>query len=463
MASSSRKYEIDMVNGPLLGKLLLFAVPLVFSGILQLLFNAADIVVVGRFAGAEAIAAVGSTGSIINLIISLFMGLSVGVNVLCARFYAAHFEKDMDETVHTSITLALIGGVVLALIGVIFARPLLRLMGNPDDVIGLASTYMRIYFVGMPVSLLYNFGSAVLRAVGDTRRPLYFLMIAGVLNVVLNLFFVIVLHMDVDGVALATIISQALSAFLTLRCLIRTDEIYRLVIRRLRINKEKLVQIARIGLPAGLQGTLFSFSNTLIQSSVNSFGSTLMAGNAASQNLEGFIYTSMNAIYQASIAFTSQNYGVHNFRRIDRILVECLAIVFVIGAGMGALFLYFGPQLLSIYTSDPQTIEYGMIRLTIFATTYFLCGLMDTACGSIRGMGYGIMPMLVSLAGACGLRIVWILTVFQLNRTPRTLYLSYPISWAITFAVHLMCFFYARRKIRERMQQEEIRLGLLAR
>ena len=463
MASSNRKYEIDMVNGPLFGKLLLFAVPLVFSGILQLLFNAADIVVVGRFAGAEAIAAVGSTGSIINLIISLFMGLSVGVNVLCARFYAAHFGKDMDETVHTSITLALGGGIVLAVIGIIFARPLLHLMGNPDDVIGLATTYMRIYFIGMPVSLLYNFGSAVLRAVGDTRRPLYFLMIAGVLNVVLNLFFVIVLHMNVDGVALATILSQALSAFLTLRCLIRTDEIYRLDIRRLKINRDKLVQIARIGLPAGLQGTLFSFSNTLIQSSVNSFGSTLMAGNAASQNLEGFVYTSMNAIYQAAIAFTSQNYGVHNFKRIDRILEECLGIVFVIGAAMGGLFLYFGPQLLSIYTSDPQTIEYGMIRLTIFCTTYFICGLMDTACGSIRGMGYGIMPMLVSLAGACGFRIIWILTIFQLNRTPRTLYLSYPISWAITFAVHLMCFFYARRKIRERMKQEEIRLGLLAR
>ncbi len=444
-----KSYEIDMVNGPLFGKLLLFSIPLIFSGVLQLVFNAADVIVVGQFAGPNSIAAVGSTSSIINLLISVFMGLAVGVNVLAARYFAQRQEKDMEETVATAVAFSLVGGVVLAVIGIVLARPILELTGSPEDVIDLSELYMRIYFAGMPVQLLYNFGAAVLRAVGDTKRPLYFLSLAGIINVVLNLIFVIVLHMDVAGVALATISAQAISAALVLRCLVQTDQMYRLDLRRIRFVGEKFLKIVQIGLPAGVQGAVFSFSNTVIQSSVNSFGSTVMAGNAAAQNLEAFVYQAMNAMYQACIAFVSANYGVHKFDRINRTLVDCLAIVTVIGLVMGNAFYYFGHPLLSIYTSDAQTIQYGLTRMSIICTTYFLCGVMDVLCGAIRGLGTSIIPMIVSLLGACGFRLLWIATVFRANHTQKTLYISYTISWALTASVHLLCYIVIYRKTRK--------------
>lgn len=444
---AKRSYEVDMCRGPLLGKILIFAFPLMLSGILQLLFNAADIVVVGRFAGSQALAAVGSTGALINLIINVFIGLSVGANVLVARYYGAGEKEQVSQAVHTSVLLSLLCGVVLIAVGVLLARPLLELMGTPDDVIDMSATYMRIYFCGMPVVMLYNFGAAILRSVGDTKRPLYFLIVAGLINVVLNLFFVIVCGMDVDGVALATVISQVVSAGLILLCLMRMEGPCHLDLHKLHIYKDKMWQIVRVGLPAGLQGCIFSISNVLIQSSVNSFGSVAMAGNTAASNIEGFVYNGMNAIYQTALSFTSQNYGARQYHRIGRVMRLCLALVTAVGLGLGLTAVLFHNQLLGIYSSDPQVIAYGTMRMRFVATLYFLCGIMDVMAGVMRGMGYSILPMIVSLTGACGLRILWIFTLFAANRTLSMLYVSYPVSWFITALAHLGCYFWVRRKM----------------
>ena len=442
-----KSYEIDMCNGPLLGKLLLFALPLMLSGILQLLFNAADIIVVGRFTGSHALAAVGSTSSLINLLVNLFIGFSIGANVLTAQYYGAKDQKNIHQTIHTSILISLIGGIILIAVGVLLARPLLELMATPEDVLDQATLYMKIYFCGMPATMVYNFGAAILRAIGDTRRPLYFLFTAGVLNVFLNLFFVIVFHMGVAGVALATIISQTLSAILVVRCLTNLDGICRLYLKQLKIYPEKLLRIVQIGLPAGLQGAVFSISNVLIQSSVNSFGSVAMAGNTAASNIEGFIYTSMNAFHQTAISFTSQNYGAGKKERINRILIQCELLVFIVGFVMGNLAFLFGDKLLTIYSTDRDVIEYGLIRMGVICTTYFLCGMMDVFVGSLRGLNYAVLPMIVSVVGACGLRILWIFTVFQWNRSLFVLYLSYPVTWFITAAAHLVCYIIVKRNL----------------
>lgn len=432
---------MDMCNGPIFGKLLVFALPLMLSGILQLLFNAADIVVVGKFSGSHALAAVGSTGALINLFVNVFIGFSIGTNVLVAQYFGARDEKNVHETVHTSILLGIVGGFILIMAGMVFAKPMLEWMDTPEDVLSHAVLYMRIYFIGMPAMLVYNFGAAILRAIGDTRRPLYYLLSAGVINVILNLFFVIVLDMGVAGVATATVISQVVSAILIVRCLMHSDGIYRLDLHALKIHKTKMVHIAKIGLPAGVQGAVFSLSNVLIQSSVNSFGSIAMAGNTAAGNIEGFVYTSMNAVYQTALSFTSQNVGGRRQDRIPKIVFQCLAIVTVVGAVLGNLAYQCGPFLLNIYSSDPEVIQYGMSRMQIICQWYFLCGIMDVAVGILRGMGYSVMPMLVSLAGACGLRVLWIFTVFVWKHSLFVLYLSYPITWTITLAVHFICFF----------------------
>ncbi len=447
---SSKKYEIDMCNGPLLGKILVFYVPLMLSGILQLLFNAADIVVVGRFAGNEALAAVGSTGSLTNLIVNLFIGLSVGANVLVARFYGAGQEGELKEMVQTAVATAVAGGVILVFLGFFVSGPALRLMGTPDDVISHSVLYMRIYFCGMPFMMVYNFGSAVLRAVGDTRRPLYYLLAAGVVNVLLNLFFVITLSMGVAGVAPATVISQAISAGLIVRCLILTDSAYRLELKGIRIAGDKLVKMVQIGIPAGMQGALFSISNVLIQSSVNSFGSVAMAGNTAGSNIEGFVYTAMNAFHQAAISFCGQNYGARKYKRMGKVLLICELLVVAVGALMGNAVYFGGGTLLRLYSTDAEVIRYGILRMGYICTLYFLCGMMDVAVGVLRGMGYAIMPMLVSLTGACLLRVVWIYTVFQEYHTLECLYLSYPISWGLTFAVHMVCFAIVYRRLLKR-------------
>lgn len=450
--NNAKKYEIDMCNGSLFKKILIFYIPLMLSGVLQLLFNAADIVVVGRFAGSHALAAVGSTSALINLLVNLFIGLSVGANVLVARFYGAGLKRDLSEMVHTAIMTSLVAGCFLAVVGIFVARPALQLMGTPADVIDHSVLYMQIYFAGMPVMMAYNFGAAVLRAVGDTKRPLYYLLIAGVINVILNLICVIIFHMGVAGVAIPTVISQAVSAWLVLRCLIHTDSDYRLDLKQLRIVPEKMWKMVQIGIPAGLQGALFSISNVLIQSSVNSFGSIAMAGNTAASNIEGFIYTSMNALYQTSISFTGQNYGAHNYKRIGRILVICEGLVILVGLVMGNTAYLFGDTLLRLYTTEAEVISYGMLRLSFIASTYALCGMMDVIVGSLRGIGYSLMPMFVSLTGACLFRVVWIYTVFQRNHQLETLYISYPISWTLTFAVHLICFLIVFRKLGQRWQ-----------
>ncbi|MDE6997978.1 MAG: MATE family efflux transporter [Oscillospiraceae bacterium] len=440
-------YQLAMVNGPLAGKLLLFALPLMLSGLLQLLFNAADIVVVGRYAGKEALAAVGSTSSLINLLVNLFIGFSVGTNVVVARDLGAGREEDVNRSVHTAIALALISGVCLTALGLTLARQLLVWTESAPDVIGLATVYLRIYFAGMPFNMLYNFGAAILRAQGDTRRPLYFLSIAGVANVVLNLFFVIVLHMSVAGVALATIISQGISAVLVLTCLMRDQGALHLDPKALRLDRRVIRRICQVGLPAGFQGIVFSLSNVVIQSSINSFGSTaIIAGSAASANIEGFVYTGMNAIYQTNLTFTSQNYGAGQCRRVDRCLILCQTYVVVIGLILGNLAAIFGAPLASIYApGEADVIAQAVTRLKIISGTYCLCGVMDVMVGSLRGLGYSMVPMVVSMVGACGVRLIWVATIFQTYHTPTMLYISYPVSWTITAAVHIAFFFFIRK------------------
>lgn len=443
----SSKYTMDMCNGPLLKKIILFAIPLMLSGVLQLLFNAADVIVVGRFTGNEALAAVGSTSSLINLLINLFVGVSVGANVLLGKHIGARDEENASKTVHTAVTFALVVGIAMIFVGFFLSRPLLELMGTPEDVINLSVLYMRIYFVGMPAFMFYNFGAALLRAVGDTKRPLYFLTLAGIINVIFNLIFVIVFHMGVAGVALATIISEGISAFLVFLCLKGADGVLHLDHRSLNFHKDVAIQMMKIGLPAGLQGCIFSVSNVLIQSSVNSFGSIAMAGNTASANLEGFVYNAMNSLYQTSLSFTSQNMGAKKYKRVDKILIECLVIVMIVGIVMGGGAYLIGTSLLSIYSSDPQVISYGLLRMSLICVPYFLCGMMDVFVGSLRGMGYSVMPMLVSLTGACLFRIVWIFTIFATNRSLFVLYFSYPVSWALTATAHLICYMIVRKKV----------------
>ncbi len=447
LRKKSKSYEIDMCNGPLMSKIITFVIPLMLSGILQLLFNAADVIVVGRFAGSESVAAVGSTTALINLLVNIFIGLSIGANVLAARYYGAHLLKDLEETVQTSMVVAVGGGLVLVLAGELLAAPILRLMGTPPEVLPLSIIYIKLFFTGMPATLVYNFGSAILRAVGDTKRPLDYLLVAGVLNVVLNLVFVIRFSMGVAGVALATSISQYVSAILIVRCLVLSDAPYRLDLHGLHMVPKKMAAIAKIGIPAGLQGAIFSISNVLIQSSVNSFGPVAMAGNTVAANIEGFVYTSMNAVYQTALSFSSQNFGARQFKRLTRVLLYCLGLVTAVGLVMGGGAVLIGRQLIGIYSSDPQVVEYGLTRMRYICGVYFLCGLMDTMVGGIRGVGYSVIPMLVSLTGACAFRVVWIFTVFVAYRSLDTLYLSYPVSWTITFLAHVICYVLIRRRI----------------
>lgn len=443
-----KKYEIDMCSGSVFQKMLLFAVPLMCSSILQLLFNAADIVVVGRFAGDNALAAVGSNSSLINLLTNVFVGLSIGTNVLTAQYYGGKKEKDLKETVHTSVLLSICSGIILTVIGILGAKPLLELMQAPEEVLGLAVIYLRIYFLGMTSTMVYNFGSAILRAVGDTQRPLYYLLGAGIINVILNLFFVIVCHMGVAGVAAATAISQTISAILVVRCLMKEQGGIHLELKELRINGEKFARIIRIGLPAGFQGMVFSLSNVVIQSAVNSFGAVAVAGNSAAANIEGFVYMAMNAFYQATISFTSQNYGAKEYKRIYKILVAGELYAIITGVVLGNLAVFFGEPLLGVYSPSADVVAAGLGRMKVICTLYALCGMMDVLVGSLRGIGYSVVPMIVSLIGACGLRLLWIATIFQIPEyhSMRTIYISYPVTWTITFLVHLITFLIVSRK-----------------
>ena len=431
---------MDMLNGPLFGKVWAFTLPLMLSGMLQLLYNAADMIVVGKAVGISALAAVGSTGSLSSLMVNLFMGLSVGSSVVVAQNYGAGRPKDVNETVHTSMVVSLISGVIVGIVGFITCRPLLLLMGTPETVIDQAVLYVRIYFCGMPATSLYNFGAAILRAVGDTKRPMLFLVSSGLVNVVLNLFFVLVFHMGVAGVSLATVISQVIAAFLTIRCLMKADGCIQLYIRELRVYKDKLWNMIRIGLPAVVQSSLFSISNMLIQSSINFFGDVVIAANTAASNLDGFAYVALNSFSQTAITFTGQNVGADRWNRVKRVLGACAASVVITGAVIGSILMLAGRSLLYLYTSDAVAIEVGMVRFLWIAVPYFLCGLMDMMVGMMRGMGRSLTPMLVSLAGVCGIRIVWILTVFEMHKQLWVVYASYPVTWLFTAAAHLICF-----------------------
>lgn len=444
-----KKYEMDMCHGAVMQKMLLFVIPLMCSSILQLLFNAADIVVVGKFAGDNSLGAVGSTSSLINLLVNLFMGLSVGANVLAARDYGSNKEDELSKTVHTAMMLSIISGIILTFVGVIFSKQILIMMKSPDEILPLAAIYLKIYFIGMPASMAYNFGSAILRSVGDTKRPLYFLFVAGIVNVILNLIFVIAFHMDVAGVALATIISQYISAILVVRCLMKETGGIQLHLSKLRIYKDKLIPILQVGLPAGFQGVIFSLSNVVIQSSVNLFGNTVVSGNSAAQNIEGFIYMGMNAFYQAAISFTSQNIGAGKKERIKKIVLSAELLVFLTGLILGMSAMIFGEKLLYIYTNNPEVVAAGMKRLRVITTTYYLCGMMDVMVGILRGLGYSIIPMIVSLVGACGLRLVWIATVFQIPEYHKitTVYVAYPITWTITFLAHIITYLIVSKKL----------------
>lgn len=450
----NNKYEIDMCNGTLMDKLISFSLPLMLSGILQLLFNAVDIIVVGRFTGRQALAAVGSTTALINIFTNLFIGISLGANVLAARFYASGKEKEMSETVHTSITLALISGLVMALAGVLLARFALNLMGTPNDVIDQSVLYMRIYFLGMPFFMLYNYGAAILRAVGDTKRPLFFLVISGMTNAVLNLVLVIVFHMGVAGVAIGTIVSQLISSILVLRCLYTSNTSYRLYFSKLGIKTQYLKQIFQVGIPAGIQSTVINLSNALLQSSVNSFGSVAMAGYTAANNIFGFLYMSVNAVTQSCMSFTSQNYGVKKLKRMDRVLLDCMILSVGVTLTLGCGAYFFGPELLKIYTSDADVIRCGVEVLAFTTVPYFCCGIMDLLPGALRGMGYSGVPMILSIIGTVGTRIVWFFGLFPAHRSLSFLFISYPVSWILTILMQAVCFCFVRKHVHQSVNRD---------
>ncbi len=454
-------FEMDMTNGNFFKKIVIFCVPLMLTGILQLLYNAADLIIVSNFSDEpNALGAVGSTTALINLILNLFMGLSVGTNVLCARTFAAKDNEKLSRVVHTSITISVLCGFVLGIIGYIFAYDFLKLMDSDDNVIDLATVYLKIYFLGMPFNMLYNFAASILRGVGDTKRPLIFLSIAGIINFILNMVFVALFHMDVDGVAIATVISQIISCILIMACLIKTKEAYKFSFKKISIKGKELWEITKIGLPAGIQGTIFSLSNVIIQTSVNRFKTAAVEGNSAAQSIEGFVYTAMNSVYHAALTFAGQNMGANKPKNIPKITWYCLAFVTIVGVSLGGTLFIFGRYVTMIYTKNPAEIDVSLIRLHYLCLPYFLCGIMDVMVGILRGLGHPLLPMIVSIIGVCGFRILWIYTIFQ-NLTDyqnvndlHYLYISYPISWILTFLVHYITYLVAYKKIIKKYNQK---------
>lgn len=454
-----KNYEIDMTNGPITGKIIRFSLPLVLQGVLQLLYNAADLIVVGNFGSENSLGGVSATGALINLIVNLFMGLSVGTSVVVASAIGAGNRERASRASHTSVTISLIAGVLLGIFGFFMSRTFLSLMGTPEDVIDLSVTYMKIYFIGMPVNLLFNFGASIMRATGDTRRPMYFLIFSGIINVLLNLLLVIVFKLDIAGVAIATVASQLISAALVMNCLLKTDNCCKIYLNRLRIHKDELLGIIKIGLPAGIQSSIFSASNVIIQSGINSFGSVSVNANAAAASIEGFCYTAMSAIYNAALTFTSQNMGAEKYHRVNQVAIRCLLLCAAVGITLGMSTYIFSEPLIRIYNASPDVVAIGRMRISVISTTSFICGLMDVMVGIIRGMGHSLATMIVTIIGVCGFRIVWIATVFANYQRIDwlynfvgeydklwILYLSYPISWLVTFCIHTLSFTLLRRK-----------------
>ena len=452
---NTKENNNDLTSGPLTIKIIKFIIPLMLTGILQLLYNAADSIVVGHYDGSSALAAVSSVGALINLLVNAFMGLSVGAAVVVAQDYGAKDYEGVSKTVHTSYLISIIGGVVVGAIGLIFSRQFLIWMESPEDVLPLSTEYLMIYFIGTPANMAYNFGASILRSVGDTKRPLYFLTISGLVNVILNLVLVIIFHMGVAGVAYATIISQILSAVMVIVYMMKSKDCVRFVPKKMRIHGDKLKKMLYIGLPAGFQGTVFSLSNVVIQSAVNSFGSLVMAGNGAASSLEGFTYTAMNSVYQASLTFVGQNVGAKKYDRINKVQGVCLVLVTIIGLVFGVTTYCLGEPLLSIYLpNDPEAIPYGIIRMSYIALPYFLCGMMEVMVGGQRGMGMSFIPMINALLGSCVLRIVWISTVFAADPTLFTLYISYPISWIVTTLAHTVFYFVKLHSLKKKARLE---------
>ncbi len=452
---AKKQYSVDMINGPMFKSIVAFVAPLIFANILQLLYNAADIIVVSRFAGSDAMASVGSTSSINSLIVSLFIGFSAGASVIVSRRYGAHDDEGVHRAVHTAILLGIIAGIIAMIAGICLSGFVLKLMGTPEGkVLDGAVLYMRIIFIGMPANLIFNFGATVLRAIGDTKRPLYILSFSGIVNVVLNLVFVVRFHMGVAGVAWATSISNYISALAVIYALLRADGSYKLVFKKLKLYKEELGEILKIGLPAGIQGSMFGISNTLIQSGVNSFGTAAIAGNSAASNIESFVYTSMNAFGQASITGVSQNYGAKNEKGIYKSYNTCVLCVTVVGFILGALSAIFARPLLGIYIADsPEAIEFGMVRVLISGFTYFFCGIMEVQVGMLRGIGYSTMTMINSLVGVCGFRVLWITFVLPLHRSTKVLYMCWPISWILVVVMNLICYLIVRKKAIQKMYE----------
>ncbi len=445
--TTQKNYEMDMTEGNLLPKIIRFSLPVVLTGILQFFYNAADMIVAGKFAGATALAAVGSTGSLINLIVALFMGISVGVSVVVAQHYGAKETDEVQKTVHSAMLVSIVGGVLIGIFGFFMSRIFLSWMSCPADVLDQAALYTKIYFLGLPALMIYNFGASILRAVGDTKRPMYFLIVSGALNCALNLVFVISFKMGVAGVAWATIISETLSAVLVVYCLMHTPGAVRFYPSKMCINWEKLRAMMRIGLPAGLQSSLFSISGVLIQSSINTFGSLAVAGNGAAGNLENFIYITMNCVSQSALSFVSQNVGAKKYERIGTSVKYCNILVFIVAAVTGVVIILFRGPLLSLYNSDPEVIAYGSVRLLVIGTPYCLCGFMEVFTGTLRGMGKSVMPMIVTIFGACVLRIVWLETVCEVWHTMAVIYLSYPVTWAITALIEMVCYYRVKNKL----------------
>lgn len=449
MRSNTKVYEMDMTTGPLFKMILAYSLPVIATGTLQVAYNSADMIIAGRFAGSVALAAVGSTGSLVNLIVSLFIGLSLGANVLVARSFGAKNNEDSFETVHTAMLFGIIAGGFLAVVGLLFSKTFLTWMDSPADVIDQAARYLKIYFIGLPALMIYNYGAGILRAVGDTKRPLYYLIVSGLLNVILNIITVKYLSMGVAGVAWATVASQVLSAVLVVNCLIHTPSSVRFQPKKMKIYPAKLLEMTKIGLPAGLQSALFSVSNVLIQSSVNSFGSAVMAGCSASVSVEGFVYIAINSFSQSTVTFTSQNIGAKKYERIAPVCLYCNILAAAAGIISGALVLLFRRELLALYNSDLQVIEYGCQRMIMIVPLYFICGNMEVLTGSLRGMGKSFTAMITTLLGSCALRLVWMATVFKQFRTLRSIFIVYPISWIVTTAALFVLYVIFKKKIME--------------
>ncbi len=447
---NTKKTSIDMCNGPLSGKILRFTIPIILSGVLQLLFNAMDMVVVGRYASDTALAAVGSTGPVVGLLVNLFMGFAVGSGIAISHEIGAGRKRNVLEIVNTSILLSLISGLLVGVTGFVLSRKILFAMGSPANVIDQSTLYLRIFFCGMPMNMVYNFGSSMLRAMGDTKRPLYYLTAAGIINVVLNLIFVIVFHMDVDGVAYATIISQTVSAALVVRKLVKGNEFVKLDLRKMKIHKNRLSKILKIGLPAGVQSSMFAISNILIQSSINSFGSVAVSGIAAAGSIEGFVYIVMNAFGQSATTFSGQNMGAKKYLRITRTMLACVGMVSLSGLLLGVAVIAFAQPLSEIYCpTDLKAVAYSVERLQVIVGTYFLCGIMEVIGGVLRGMGYSFRTMIISLFGVCVFRVVWVFSIFRYVHTLNCLYISYPVSWTLVSLVNIVLYIVIRKGLKE--------------